>query len=272
MRIVFLLVTLAAAAGAQRSASNPELQKWRIFWADEFDGAANTLPDASKWTYDLGNGKDGWGNQELESYTQSLENVHLDGRGHLIIRALRDKNGGYTSARVKTQGRYFPLYGKIEARIKIPYGQGIWPAFWALGADIDRVGWPQCGEMDIMENIGREPGIQHGSLHGPGYSDGSSITAKYSLPKGQKLSDDFHVYAIIWSEKSIEYLFDGHAYLKVMPAMLPAGKPWVFNRLFYLLLNVAVGGSWPGSPDGSTRFPQEMIVDYVRVSEPAPKN
>ena len=260
MRRYLLLIGLFAfTAGADN---------WKLVWSDEFNGPTNTLPDAANWTYDLGHGHNGWGNQELETYTNSIDNVHLDGIGHLIIRALAGESGAYTSARLKTQGKFMTAYGKIEARIKLPYGQGIWPAFWALGADIDTIGWPKCGEIDIMENIGREPDIQHGSLHGPGYSGGNSVTATYSLPTGRKLSDDFHVYAIVWSRESIEFLFDDHPYLKATPASLPAGTPWVFNKPFFLLLNVAVGGNWPGSPDSSTIFPQEMMVDYVRVYQP----
>jgi len=258
MRIVCLFCVLSALAAAQ---------DWKLVWSDEFDGRANTLPDASKWSYDLG--KKGWGNHELENYTQWLQNVHMDGHGHLIIRALRDSSGGYTSARLKTQGKFSTSYGRIEASIKLPYGQGIWPAFWALGADINKVGWPGCGEIDIMENIGKEPGIQHGSLHGNGYSDGHSITGAYSLPKGEKLSDHFHVYAIVWSADQVEFLFDGHSYLSVTAQSLKPGTKWAFNHPFFLLLNVAVGGDWPGSPDDTTVFPQEMTVDYVRVYKPA---
>jgi beta-glucanase (GH16 family) len=259
LRYFLLSCWLTVAASAQ---------SWKLVWSDEFNGPANALPDAAKWTYDLGHGHDGWGNQELETYTNSTDNVHLDGNGHLIIRALAGEPGSYTSSRLKTQGKFTIAYGKIEARIQLPYGQGIWPAFWALGADINTVGWPKCGEIDIMENIGKEPGIQHGSLHGPGYSDGNSVTAKYSLPSGGKLSDDFHVYTIVWSPESIEFLFDGNSYLKATPQSLPAGASWVFNKPFFLLLNVAVGGNWPGSPDSSTVFPQEMTVDYVRVYQP----
>jgi len=261
MRILFVLCAIAAISSAQ---------EWKLVWSDEFDGLANTLPAADKWTYDLGH--NGWGNHELENYTKSLDNVHLDGEGHLIIRALRDTSGKYTSARLKTLGKFSIAYGKIEARIKLPSGQGMWPAFWALGADIKKVGWPQCGEIDIMENIGKEPGIQHGSLHGDGYSDGNSLTGAYTLPAGAKLSNDFHVYGIVWSVDSIEFEFDGHPYFSATPSALPAGKKWAFNHPFFLLLNVAVGGDWPGSPDDSTVFPQEMTVDYVRVYQPAVKN
>jgi beta-glucanase (GH16 family) len=233
-------------------------------WADEFDGPANTLPDPSKWTYDLGN-NNGWGNRELETYTNSLQNVHLDGAGRLVIHV--DRSGStYTSARIKTQGLISARYGRIEARIRLPFGQGIWPAFWMLGTNITTVGWPQCGEIDIMENIGREPSINHGSIHGPGYSGGNSISGLYTLPAGTRFSDDFHVFAVQWAPQTITFFVDGTAYRTVTPSSLPPGGSWVFDNPFFVILNVAVGGNFPGSPDDTTQFPQEMLVDYVRVS------
>jgi beta-glucanase (GH16 family) len=232
-------------------------------WADEFDGPANALPDPSKWTYDLGN--NGWGNQELETYTNLVQNVHVDGTGHLIIHV--DKSGStYTSARIKTQGLFAARYGRVEARIRLPFGQGIWPAFWMLGTNVTSVGWPQCGEIDVMENIGREPSVNHGSIHGPGYSGGNSVTGLFTLPGGAKFSDDFHVFAVQWAAQSMTFSVDGNAYKTVTPASLPSGASWVFDNPFFLILNVAVGGTFPGNPDASTQFPQEMIVDYVRVS------
>jgi beta-glucanase (GH16 family) len=263
--VPLILLVAAAAASPQSPAPNPA--SWKLAWSDEFNGPANTAPDLSKWVYDIGRDGDGWGNHELEAYTNSIENVRQDGQGHLVIRALKDGSGNYTSGRLNTKRKFTTTYGKIEARIKLPHGQGIWPAFWALGADIDKVGWPDCGEIDIMENIGKEPGIQHGSLHGPGYSDGNSLTGAYTLPKGEKLSDEFHLYAIVWTKESVEFLFDGHAYFKATPASVPKGSQWMFNKPFFLLLNVAVGGDWPKSPDSSTIFPQEMLIDYVRVYE-----
>jgi beta-glucanase (GH16 family) len=236
--------------------------RWKLVWSDEFNGAAGAAPDSSKWVYDLG--ASGWGNQELETYTDSRENSFLDGKGHLVIRALRISDGKYTSARLKTEGKFSTQYGRIEARVKLPRGQGIWPAFWMLGADVGSVGWPACGEIDIMENIGREPRVNHGSLHGPGYPrDGA--TALYELPNRHPLYKAFHRFAIEWSPEKIEFFVDGVSYETVTAGSLPAGASWVFKRPFFFLLNVAVGGDWPGSPDGTTVFPQEMAVDYVRV-------
>jgi beta-glucanase (GH16 family) len=200
----------------------------------------------------------------LETYTNAVSNVHLDGQGHLVIHVEKTATG-FTSARLKTQGLFAAQYGRIEARIKVPFGQGIWPAFWMLGSNITTVGWPQCGEVDIMEQIGREPSVNHGTAHGPGYSGGSGVTSTFTLPGGARFADDFHVFAIVWAPQSIAFSVDGVTYKTVTPASLPAGAAWVFDRPFFLILNVAVGGTFPGSPDSTTTFPQEMIVDYVRV-------
>lgn len=249
----------------------PHQSDWQLVWSDEFNGPANSAPDTSKWSYDLG--ATGWGNNELENYTDSLENAHLDGKGNLVIRAVRTAAAGYTSARLKTQGKFAVMYGKIEARMKIPFGHGVWPAFWMLGSDFDTAGWPKCGEIDIMENIGGEPSVIHGSLHGPGYSGSSPVTSTFTLPAGQVFSSEFHTYSVVWTPEGIEYYVDDLPYLKVSPATIPAGTAWVFTKPFFLLLNVAVGGNWPGTPDSTTQFPQELVVDYVRVykgvNEPA---
>lgn len=255
-----LLLVLAMTVAPLRAQTH-----WKLVWSDEFNGAAGAAPDSTKWTYDLG--ASGWGNQELESYTDSRENSFLDGKGHLVIRALRASDGKYTSARLKTEGKFSTQYGRIEARIKLPRGQGIWPAFWMLGADIGSVGWPACGEIDVMENIGREPRLNHGSLHGPNYP-AAGVTARYELPNQHPLYKAFHRYAIEWSPDKIEFLVDGVSYETVTAASLSPGADWVFNRPFFFLLNVAVGGDWPGNPDGTTVFPQEMAVDYVRVWKP----
>ena len=255
-RFLPLLLVLAMAGPL------PAQTGWQLVWSDEFEGAAGSAPGPAKWVYDLG--ASGWGNHELERYTDSRENSYLDGKGHLVIRVLRTPENQYTSARLKTQGKFSAQYGRIEARIKLPRGQGIWPAFWMLGADIGAIGWPACGEIDIMENIGREPRLNHGSLHGPNYP-GAGITARYELPTHQPFYKGFHLFAIEWSPERIEFLVDGVSYESVTPAALPAGAKWVFDHPFFFLLNVAVGGDWPGIPDGTTKFPQEMLVDYVRV-------
>jgi beta-glucanase (GH16 family) len=253
LRFALLVISLPALAATNG----------KLVWSDEFNGHKGALPDASKWTFDLGGG--GWGNQELEVYTRHPENIFQDGQGHLVIRAIKTDSGRFTSARIKTEGKFAVKYGKIEARIKIPSGQGMWPAFWMLGDDIAAVGWPKCGEIDVMENIGKEPAIVHGTVHGPGYSVKEGISSQYSLPSGQALSNDFHVYSAEWSRESITFFLDGKAYATVTPASLPKGTKWVFDHSFFLLLNLAVGGSWPGSPDKTTTFPRTMILDWVRV-------
>lgn len=254
--------------------SRPARVDWQLVWSDEFNGTDGTSPDATKWTYDLGagafGGVPGWGNGELESYTNRTVNVQQKG-GNLVITAQPESYTGsdgytrqYTSARIKTQGLYTTAYGRIEARIKIPYGQGIWPAFWMLGNDIDTNGWPTCGEIDIMENIGKEPSTVHGTIHGPGYSGANGIGASYSLT-GKNFSDAFHIYTIEWTPNRIQFMVDNTVYATRTPADLPAGTKWVYDHPFFIILNVAVGGGWPGNPDSTTVFPQQMLVDYVRV-------
>jgi beta-glucanase (GH16 family) len=267
-RALILVSCLALAAvigfiAVPRGKGDTAPAGWALTWSDEFNGASNTPPDSSKWTYDTGNlGV----NNELESYTDRTSNVRQNGDGQLEIVARKEKAGDwdYTSGRILTQGKFTTTYGRIEARIKLPQGQGIWPAFWMLGGDIAKVGWPQSGEVDIMENIGREPAVNHGSLHGPGYSGGSSLTGSVAIPSG-KLADAFHDYAIEWSPSAIAFFFDGKEYERKQRGDQPSGSPWPFDHPFFLLLNVAVGGDWPGNPDATTSFPQTMAVDWVRV-------
>jgi len=248
---------------------------WQLLWSDEFDGPAGSLPDPAKWTFDLGG--EGWGNREWQYYTNKPENIALDGQSALVITALpvaEDDTRGlvcwygpcrFTSARILTLDRFTFTYGRAEARLKIPYGQGIWPAFWMLGENIMSRGWPADGEIDIMENIGREPDIVHGTVHGPGYSGADGIGGSWQLPNGQHLSDDFHVYAVEWEPEEIRWYLDDILYFTLTPANIPSGQAWVFDHPFFLILNVAVGGNWPGYPDDTTTFPQTMVVDYVRV-------
>jgi beta-glucanase (GH16 family) len=242
-----------------------------LTWSDDFNGAAGSAPDASKWVHDTGGG--GWGNSELEYYTNSTSNAALDGNGDLVITARKENPAGYscwygsctyTSARLNTAGKFTQAYGRFEARIKIPRGQGMWPAFWALGDNIGSVGWPASGEIDTMENVGYEPGTIHGSLHGPGYSGGSPLTGSYTLPGGAAFADGFHTFAVDWAPDSISFSVDGIQYERHTPADTN-GNAWVFNHPFFIIMNVAVGGGWPGSPNASTSFPQQMVIDYVHV-------
>jgi beta-glucanase (GH16 family) len=243
---------------------------WRLTWADEFNTPDSSAPDPKKWTFDTGG--NGWGNHELESYTSRRENVKIAG-GHLVITARREQYTGadgiaqpYTSARLKTQGLFAQAYGRFEARIMIPRGQGIWPAFWLLGDDIGRVNWPDCGEIDIMENIGREPGMVYGSLHAPSFAAPTSDASKGTpLPAGQNYADDFHLYAVEWEPGIVRFYVDSINYATFTQSDWPMGGRWVFDHPFFIVLNVAVGGDWPKNPDATSEFPQQMLVDYVRV-------
>ncbi len=239
---------------------------WRLVWSDEFEGAAGTAVDATKWKFDLGN-NNGWGNGELEDYTNRTQNAALDGNGDLIITARMESLGGqsYTSARLLTQGKASWTYGRFEARIQLSGGQGTWPAFWMLGDNIGTAGWPACGEVDVMENIGREPTIVHGTMHGPGYSGGNGIGGPAMLPGNAGYAGAFHVFAVEWEMNVIRWSVDGVQYFQTTPASLPTGTTWVYDHPFFIILNLAVGGSWPGSPDSTTIFPRTMVVDYVRV-------
>jgi beta-glucanase (GH16 family) len=264
----FMLAALACAQPAPH---------WKLVWSDEFDGPPGAPPDPAKWNFDLGNTR--WGNNEIETYTNSPANVFQDGNGDLVIRAIRDAAGRYTSARLQTGSPGASLhtadlswqFGRIEARAKLPFGQGVWPAFWMLGEDFGTVNWPKCGEIDIMENFGTyhdNLAVNNGTVHGPGYSGGKSITSSYKLPPGQTVSSDFHVYGIEWAHDSIEWFVDGVRYATLTPASLPAGTQWVFDKPFFILLDLAIGGSktFLGTPDPNAPFsPQDMLVNYVRV-------
>jgi len=249
--------------------STPVSSRWQLIWHDEFDGPPGSKPDEHKWTPELGGG--GWGNQELQYYTD--HNAYQDGMGHLVIEARLEYSAHsfcwygpcrYTSARLITKEKFALTYGRVEARIQIPSGQGIWPALWMLGQDIDVVGWPECGEIDIMENIGREPATVHGTIHGPNYSGAGGISESYSLKKG-RFADHFHRFAMEWDSDQIAFFVDGTTYFTVTRAAVEQRGKWVYDHPFYLLLNVAVGGSWPGEPDSSSTYPQSLLVDYVRV-------
>jgi len=258
------VAALAFGSGAGQAQTSAQAQPvpvpagWAIDWHDEFDG---TALDRSKWVPEPGGS--GNGNNEQQFYTERPENLRVEG-GLLVIEARREAWGGkeFTSARIKTAGLQERTYGRYEARIRIPRGQGIWPAFWMLGADIKTVGWPRCGEIDIMENIGKEPGLVHGTLHGPGYSGEHAFGAPSKRESGA-YADGFHVYAVEWEPQRIRWYRDGVLYHTATPAMVKG--EWVFEHPFYVILNLAVGGYWPGYPDATTVLPQRMLVDWVRV-------
>ncbi len=266
-RIFFNFVLLAVLAPAAFG------QTGKPVWSDEFEGAAGSAPDSSKWV--LLKGGEGWGNKELQYYTESRDNARLDGKGNLVIEARKtDPNSGlecwygrclYTSARLTTRDLFARKYGRFEARMKLPDGQGVWPAFWMLGDDIGTVGWPVSGEIDIMEMIGKQPSTLFGTIHGPGYSGGNGIGSSVNLPSGKKFSDGFNVFAVEWGPRSIKWFLNGKQYQERTPADIPENAKWAFDHPHFLLLNLAIGGEWPGSPDDATKFPAIVEVDYVRV-------
>ncbi len=240
-----------------------------LIFEDNFDVDGSVNPDF--WSFDIGTGVEqgipGWGNQELQYYTDRPENIKVqDGMLHIIADRENFSGSEFTSAKILTRDKFETTFGRFEARIKLPFGQGIWPAFWLLGDDSDgTVIWPQIGEIDIMEYKGQEPRIVHGSVHGPGYSAGQAVTRTFQLPSG-RFDTDFHIFAIEWSPDRIDYFVNDTRYFTITPDNVPG--EWVFNdNKFYIILNVAVGGTFVGSPTNNTPFPQTMLVDYVRVYE-----
>jgi beta-glucanase (GH16 family) len=281
----FLLLSAPALAKAPVAPARPESGSWSLAWSDEFDGPAGTLPDPVKWKYDVG--ADGWGNRELEDYCAPgspapcdarAPNAVQDGRGRLVISAARNSTGAWTSARLNTKGLEQIKYGRVEARLRLPAAAGLWPAFWLLGSDISATGWPDCGEIDVMENVpANVPGglgadVIKSTLHGPGYSGVQGVGRTLKFPGGGRVDDEFHVYGVIWSPGKIEFYVDDPArpYFKATPKSLPKGKHWVFDKPFFIIMNLAVGGSWPKNPDATTPNPARMLVDYVRVYRRAP--
>jgi beta-glucanase (GH16 family) len=245
----------------------------RLVWSDEFNGVPNSSVDGRRWRHETGGA---WGDGELQSYTPRKTNSHQDGRGRLRIVARAERFRGtdsitrdYTSARISTKDRYSFRYGLFEARLQMPVGRGVWPAFWALGTDIDRVGWPRCGEIDVMEHLGQEPTTASGTIHGPRDDGGANADYKpgRSVVHTTPLARAFHTYGVQWLPGSIQFSFDGRPYWSITAADLPEGSRWVFDHPFFLVLNIAIGGPWAGRPDASTTFPQALLVDYVRVSQ-----
>jgi beta-glucanase (GH16 family) len=264
-----ILILLTSYHGCSLWAQTPQ---WSLVWSDEFNG---TTINTGNWTYDTGGG--GWGNNELEYYTSRAANSYIavdpaTGNSCLVLQALKEqyRNRNYTSARLKTQGLQNWTYGRIEASIKVPGGQGVWPAFWMLGANFPTVGWPGCGELDIMEHvlpIGAN--TVRASVHAPNYSGANSAHCDATLAD---LTGQFHLFALEWEPAELRYYVDGVEYLSVTPQTVSCGTTqtslpgaWIFDHPFFVILNLAIGGDWPGAPDASTVFPVQMWVDYVRV-------
>jgi beta-glucanase (GH16 family) len=274
-----VIALLAAALVAAPSAAAAAPDSWALAWSDDFDGPAGAAPDPAKWTYDSGGG--GFGNHELEFYCRpgagapcdaKRPNARLDGKGRLLIEA-HLSSGTWTSARLKTVGLAQFQYGRVEARIRLPAGTGLWPAFWLLGVDISRVDWPACGEIDVMENVPVAPlgpARIKSTIHGPGYSGVHGVGRVVAIPGGGRVDDGFHTYGVVWSPKKLSFYVDDAAapFFTATPKSLPKGAPWVYDKPFFLILNLAVGGDWPGPPDATTPNPARMLVDWVRVYKP----
>ena len=280
--VVTAVAGLAPATSAQATEAETEVSVsvpagWMLTWSDEFDGPAGAPPDPEVWGYDLGdgsaNGLTGWGNDELQWYTDEPENVALDGDGHLVIAAAEETGDlecyygpcQYTSARLLTKDRFTFQHGYLEARLQVPPGFGLWPAFWLLGSNIEAVSWPTSGEIDVMEYVGRRPNEFFGTLHGPGYSGSSGISGRFDL--GRPASDDFHTVALQWEPDRLAWFLDGQLYHEVTSADVEPNE-WVFEQPFFMLLNVAVGGNLGGPIFPDTVFPARMLVDYVRLYQP----
>jgi beta-glucanase (GH16 family) len=238
---------------------------WKLAWSDEFDGSRGASLDQSKWNPDVGG--EGWGNKQLE-YDTKDQNAYQDGQGNLVIEARKSNPAGYqcwygscqyTSARLTTNGRFSFTYGLIEARIKVPIDQGSWVSFWLLGDNCAAVGWPKCGEIDVMESVGLQPASIYGSAH-----SSENSTNPYKLQHGT-FADDFHIFALEWDANHLYFFVDGDNYAIVDRASLNDRQNWVYDHPFNIMLNLAVGGSWPGYPSSTTSFPQDLYVSYVRV-------
>lgn len=278
VQLFTLFVILAAALPAHA-------QTWNLTWSDEFNGAAGTFPDTARWSYDVGN-NGGWGNGESEVYcaagsnaapcSAANPNVFMNGGGSLVIRARRDAAGAWTSTRMHTNGKVSVQYGRIEVRMRLVAANGLWPAFWMLGTNLGSVGWPSCGETDIMEWVDSYgPGVTSSTLHGPGYSGAGGIGVQSGFPNGTRVDDpNFHVFGVIWSPNQIQFYRDSITNITrtITPANIPAGTTWVYNHPFFILLNQAVGGNWFPGPDASTPAVNDVLVDYVRVYQAGATN
>jgi len=274
--IVFsgFLCSTPQTRAAISAASKPNAD-WVLSWQDEFNGPNGAPPDKAKWVTETGG--NGWGNGELQYYTSRPQNIRQE-NGNLVIDAIEEKFTGpdgverdYTSARVNTRGRFSQKYGRFEARIKSPAGRSVWPAFWLMGDDFSTAGWPTCGEIDVMEGIGPLASQIRGSIHGPGYSGRDSLTSTFQLPSGN-FSDAFHIFALEWGPDILRFYVDGKLYATKTPADLPPGEPWVYDRPFFVLFDLAVRSRTPDISGTTTTFPERMLVDYVRVYKQTKKS
>ena len=287
MSYILLAISFIITSSCSKSETQTVAEFTELVMQDEFD--VDGAPDPDIWSYDIGTGFNGWGNNELQYYTNRPENIIVQ-NGVLIITAKEEyfQGSNYTSARILTKGKFEQKYGRFEARIRLPHGKGLWPAFWMLGNNIEEepddnpntLPWPFCGEIDIMENAGSKPTVVSGALHGPGYSGGMPVLKEYDL-ENDRVDTGFHIYGIEWGPDYINFYVDDVLYNQITPEDLPNDpipdfisddlrdldlwNQWVYDQPFYMLLNVAVGGLFDGPPNENTIFPQTMLVDYVRV-------
>ncbi len=273
---MYLLAMLLLSLPLAQMAS---AQSWNLVWSDEFNGPAGSAPNGADWSFTLGKNN---ANGELEFYcppgsntspcSASNPNIFEDGKGNLVIRAIKTPSGTWTSGRMSTSGRHTFQFGRMEARMKLVPAAGFWPAFWMLGTNIGSVGWPTCGEQDIMEWVPQyTPTTTSSTIHGPGYSGGNGIGRRFTFPNGGRIDDGaYHTYGVVWSQNQMQYYRDDWTkpFFTVSPSDIPAGTQWVFNHPFFILLNFAIGGGFPGPPNSSTPSPSDVLVDYVRVYQP----
>jgi beta-glucanase (GH16 family) len=274
--VLAISASLVCACSTASNIATGPTTTWVQVWSDEFDGAAGARIDSTKWSYETADGCwagiCGWGNNEKEYYTDAAENIALNGQGQLMIVARRAPTGltcsygpcRYTSARITTRGKLLAAPGRVEARIKLPAGQGLWPAFWMLGHDSPTTPWPDCGELDIMENKGSQVSTTSSAVHGPGYSGETPFAHSHSLASGV-LSDDFHTFAVEWDSLAVRFFVDGTAHYGVTRAEVEHYGKSILDQPFFLMLNLAVGGHFDGDPQSDAIFPATMLVDYVRV-------
>lgn len=274
MAMLFCL-GLVPPAGAQTARAAPE-PKWVLVWSDEFEGTAGSSVDAASWQIDSGDGcargNCGWGNNEKEYYSGAAENLALDGRGHLMIVARRAAAGltcyygpcRYTSGKITTRGKVEARPGRVEARIELAEGQGLWPAFWLLGADVPPLPWPDCGELDIMENHGSNLQSTSSAIHGPGYF-GKTPFVHAATSRSGSFADDFHTFAVEWDSLGVQFFVDDSLHYTVERHDIERYGRYVFDKPFFIILNLAVGGNFDSDPKSDSVFPATMLVDYVRV-------
>jgi len=276
MACVALLACTGPSSAPRPDTTSTPARELKQVWADEFDGPADSRIDSTKWHYDLGDGCQsgncGWGNQEKEWYTSASQNISLNGQGQLQIVARPAATGltcyygtcRYTSAKITTRGTLDVAPGRVEARIKLPAGQGLWPAFWLLGSNIGAMGWPQCGELDVMENHGSNMTSTSSAMHGPGYSGNTPFVHSYQLAAGS-FAEDFHTFAVEWDSSRVVFSVDGKQHYVIQRNDVERRGNWVFGGPFFVILNLAVGGTFDGDPKSDAILPATMLVDYVRV-------